>query len=1808
MSGGLSSVAAAAGAAKEAAGSDTMIQRLQKAMELEETDRDTLHLLVFLFMQFLAQPQHAGGIEEEKGGVKSIDAVLRHVAGLMGYSTIESNFSVGPTKLRASPVFNSFIANLPQVLDHNFQMAKKIIAIIVPVLQFSPAPHKVPDLRQPTYSLWMLQPTIRKAWLTSTLTILYKFDCEESYLKGQVISLVLITLNSLDRHFHRCRVDQTPAVASSLHYPRDMSVGSLGGDMEAGEDGGDRSSPAGGPMAGEATPPPPAGGDGGQEQVDVPEVLLTQVFPDDEPCPPAVAAIITEEDGCAKVQLSASPPSRVMEDPSGQEIWYDAESVKMIGEESTSVTVARASRTGDVQLAVAREVLTQLPVVRESATAVTSVMASQIQAFDDSFTVKIHNAELADDDDSGLQRLSEQALQGLRSRFAASTCDSSQHSSAPSTTASSVSSPSNAGSQLAHERDATQSSLKDALGRRALAQSHVSSSTPKSSGSSQRSSTSYWLSSSTSTDSSSDFNVSRAATKLAFEICIEEDPETWEASDDSKNHSVDLPERTRVNPKEGADVQPGYYSEESGIEATVCSSTELNGALQDVTTPWSDQPPLSSANLTNFRVATAQVLDVDFTVLQNSQKLVDAAAIGVSSTAVTKMAPKSSTGKPPPAAVPPVDTSSSGGLSHPLLSTCSPPSPLSMMDLITVERELQELQKLLKLLELLEQLELLELLEQLPLLLLLPLLRLLLLRFSVCTDCSTNITSSTSNVVAGSPVAINCSTNITSSTSNVVAGFPVAINCSTNITSSTSNVVAGFPVAINCSTNITSSTSNVVAGSPVAIDCSTNITSFTSNVVAGSPVAIDCSTSSPSIDLPSPKLEIPLQERLLDGGESAVDNTEKQPSIIDRVWQAFGGWTSTDKSCNGDTTELHQVVSDGQKPEKSSPESPMSAEKETMPTSPQRTVERQPEIHGKAVMPYLGKAKTTVVNYRVSLDGTDVDTKKNVSSVIESVNIGASKSGASALATRQAEAGQPSAGRSGKASELIAVEDRDLGVKKVAPGTKVNPKRGYNGNVSIPYVVTAAGSVEGAPTNRDGSKNSDADSESNGPPPASIKQSSMRVGEDCMMHRCLECGEGTEEFSNDDLGLCTIVLSTFVHRNPALAAPLLPRMLHTVARVSSLELYSWQYTSNVHLPGSATSIAGQFLRCVLHQLAPNQIFYQIFITKIDERNREKLFRTLAKSLADFNELNSTAPVQSLLSNLNDRKELPADTITLAISNLACYMECAFQDVAPAPGTFPFGLFETFMRKLIDVFDILEDVNPLLRLICAFFRIPGISVHKNILEPVSKAVVFGLRKAPVKYSLVADLAILCTKTFQKERDKLFLARMMALELIQALKFKVTLPDTNLVLLVQLMLQDNGGSIGPNPVLDLSTSTPATDPFSPQSSTLMAECIRTSYISDLMDFIADVHTLTKIKSGLNQDTIGGLLKAGMAQYLALEVSRGPARDTRFFNKYLPWLNNPPTAMQQGQKEFLDCVSHIRLLSWLLVGSLMHTCNQTATTTGTPACVPVPPDASCHIADHIQVILSGFPEQSKASVINMSSLFLAFILSQVWTVYLEQNAGSPGSDVYNSTCALLTDFWAKVTPSILQLVSHSKVLGEMVSLHFLALLEALQECGSTVLTRLLPLWAPLLHSPHQAKLPDQLAVRLQTCQDAIPLLPAVTHTMEQQRPPLNNSPLSSSSVLPSLLVWLKRLQFKMGQIELQSSAATQFYSIYPQLGVLDYSGTLSLEYWTAQTSSTRSIGLLSGIIAAERDVIFVYKHQLEVRSIIRISTPVNLHDGCS
>ena len=62
----------------------------------------------------------------------------------------------------------------------------------------------------------------------------------------------------------------------------------------------------------------------------------------------------------------------------------------------------------------------------------------------------------------------------------------------------------------------------------------------------------------------------------------------------------------------------------------------------------------------------------------------------------------------------------------------------------------------------------------------------------------------------------------------------------------------------------------------------------------------------------------------------------------------------------------------------------------------------------------------------------------------------------------------------------------------------------------------------------------------------------------------------------------------------------------------------------------------------------------------------------------------------------------------------------------------------------------------------------------------------------------------------------------------------------------------------------------------------------------------------------------------------------------------------------REFIDSVAHIRVLSWLLIGSLTHTAVTKAA--AVTVCQPLDLEASSYIADHIMVILTGFAEQSK------------------------------------------------------------------------------------------------------------------------------------------------------------------------------------------------------------------------------------------------------
>uniref|UniRef100_A0A914UX21 Protein unc-79 homolog n=1 Tax=Plectus sambesii TaxID=2011161 RepID=A0A914UX21_9BILA len=606
--------------------------------------------------------------------------------------------------------------------------------------------------------------------------------------------------------------------------------------------------------------------------------------------------------------------------------------------------------------------------------------------------------------------------------------------------------------------------------------------------------------------------------------------------------------------------------------------------------------------------------------------------------------------------------------------------------------------------------------------------------------------------------------------------------------------------------------------------------------------------------------------------------------------------------------------------------------------------------------------------------------------------------------------------------------------------------------------------------------------------------SSQRHQDAALVLRCTQCNQPLENFDEDTLCMSLICLSTFVHREPSMAAPFLPRLLQTAASIADHVLYPWQSETNVFVPGNSRSVAKQLLRVVIHQLSNNGICLQLFQHHI--KDPAIFWKTVATALFDFQEVNAVTVVQILLEDINANWSFRLSRI---LFNLASYIIYVPNDIYLTVWNTVVGLFDAFFRRYVverhgNQASVASELNSVITIMNAVLKVQNFSSFKgsvSLVDCFSKWFVLSLQTTPVRLIDVLSICTSCTRAFMRERDKQCVARACVNELVQAIKFKSTLPEENYLVLLHLILQDAGETVAPD--------------IDDMYNTAAADCAR-PFMLDLVDFIADLHVLNKVKNlgsrgmGFREDTLGGDLKAGFAQYISVEISRASVRDPRTVLRYLPWLLTPPPT------EFVDSVTHVRVLSWVLLGALQST---------SVACLPIPIESSQHIADQIQFVLAGFAEQSKESVVHMSALFHAFHLCQLWTVYCEQAAAThPESELGFQAMANVMDFWARVTPAILQLLSHSKVLADMVNLHFLNTIQALQECQSAILCQLYPMWQPILTAYH-SNIPSHLRMKLDSCE--------------------NDIKIDEKELNP----WLKRVRYKISQVELQTSAASPFYN---------------------------------------------------------------------
>lgn len=63
-----------------------------------------------------------------------------------------------------------------------------------------------------------------------------------------------------------------------------------------------------------------------------------------------------------------------------------------------------------------------------------------------------------------------------------------------------------------------------------------------------------------------------------------------------------------------------------------------------------------------------------------------------------------------------------------------------------------------------------------------------------------------------------------------------------------------------------------------------------------------------------------------------------------------------------------------------------------------------------------------------------------------------------------------------------------------------------------------------------------------------LLQSTRRVGDYTICDRCSDCGALIEEYTDEDIGILIVILGTFIHREPAMAAPFLPEILTISSR------------------------------------------------------------------------------------------------------------------------------------------------------------------------------------------------------------------------------------------------------------------------------------------------------------------------------------------------------------------------------------------------------------------------------------------------------------------------------------------------------------------------------------------------------------------------------------------------------------------------------------------------------------------------------------
>lgn len=218
-------------------------------------------------------------------------------------------------------------------------------------------------------------------------------------------------------------------------------------------------------------------------------------------------------------------------------------------------------------------------------------------------------------------------------------------------------------------------------------------------------------------------------------------------------------------------------------------------------------------------------------------------------------------------------------------------------------------------------------------------------------------------------------------------------------------------------------------------------------------------------------------------------------------------------------------------------------------------------------------------------------------------------------------------------------------------------------------------------------------------------------------------------------------------------------------------------------------------------------------------------------------MNATSPIYMVCESLTSKKSLPIDQLPVIFRNMAEYLQCvpAEAGVGLAVWSQAMQALESLLRQVIVIMPSMANAEYMLDLIAATLRLN--CVPKTLLDPYAKITAYCVQHTNLEYQTIYDLCTLNTRSFNKDRDKNLLCRQMIFEFVQALKFKSNIPDHNLLMIIGFVLLDAGGTLPPGALPGLPDAAPVL-------TTNAADCLR-QYINDVIDFLADFHTLSKIK---------------------------------------------------------------------------------------------------------------------------------------------------------------------------------------------------------------------------------------------------------------------------------------------------------------------------------------------------------------------------